>query len=71
MFLGLLTSLQTGTLGEDVPIYLDYTIGGMGGLKQTLLSGEGLVMAFSGVGKIYLHTRYLGGLAGWLTPFCR
>lgn len=50
---------------------LDYEIRGMGGLKQTLLSGEGLVMAFSGAGKIYLQTRYLGGLVSWLTPFCR
>lgn len=50
---------------------LEYTIGGMGGLKSTLLSGEGLVMNFSGRGKIYLQTRTLGGLAGWLTPFLR
>jgi uncharacterized protein (TIGR00266 family) len=50
---------------------LDYEIRGMGGLKQTLLSGEGLVMAFSGRGKIYLQTRYIGGLVGWLNPFCR
>lgn len=48
---------------------LEYTIGGMGGLKSTLLSGEGLVMNFSGRGKIYLQTRTLGGLAGWLSPF--
>ena len=32
---------------------LSYTIGGMGGLKQTLFSGEGLVMRFTGQGKIY------------------
>jgi uncharacterized protein (TIGR00266 family) len=50
---------------------LEYEIRGMGGLKQTLLSGEGLVMAFAGTGKIYLQTRHLGGLARWLTPFCR
>lgn len=49
---------------------LDYTIGGMGGLKQTMFSGEGLVMRFNGRGKIYLQTRHLGGMAGWLRPYC-
>ena len=48
---------------------LEYTIRGMGGLKSTLLSGEGLAMRFSGSGKIYLQTRTLGSLASWLTPF--
>ena len=50
---------------------LDYEIRGMGGLKQTLLSGEGFVMAFAGHGKIYVQTRYLGGLVSWLNPRCR
>lgn len=63
-------TVDTGHLVAWEPT-LNYTIGGMGGLKQTMLSGEGLVMNFSGTGKIYLQTRYLGGLAGWLTPFCR
>lgn len=49
---------------------LSYTIGGMGGLKQTLFSGEGLVMRFSGHGKIILQTRHLSSLAGWLRPYC-
>ena len=48
---------------------LNYSIQGMGGLKSTLLSGEGLVMRFSGSGTIYLQTRTLPGLASWLTPF--
>ena len=50
---------------------LDYRIKGMGGLKQTLFSGEGLVMEFSGRGKIWLQTRHVSALAGWLTPYCR
>jgi len=50
---------------------LDYEIRGMGGIKQTLFSGEGLVMAFQGTGKLYLQTRHLGGLIRWLSPFCR
>lgn len=47
---------------------LSYSLQGMGSLKSTLLSGEGLVMKFTGTGKIYLQTRTLGGLAGWLSP---
>jgi len=50
---------------------LSYTIGGMGGLKQTLFSGEGLVMRFEGRGKLWLQSRHLGGVAGWLTPYLR
>jgi uncharacterized protein (TIGR00266 family) len=50
---------------------LNYHIGGMGGLKQTLFSGEGLVMKFSGTGKIYLQTRHLGGLVNWLGGYVK
>lgn len=49
---------------------LDYRITGMGGLKQTLFSGEGLVVKFSGRGKLYLQTRTIGESASWLSPFC-
>ena len=48
---------------------LTYRIRRMGGMKSTLLSGEGLVMEFSGRGKLYVQTRTLGGVASWLTPF--
>ena len=48
---------------------LDYELAGMGGIKQTFFSGEGLVMRFRGQGKIWLQTRTLGHTAGWLTPF--
>ncbi|APW61772.1 TIGR00266 family protein [Paludisphaera borealis] len=48
---------------------LTYTIGGMGGLKQTLLSGEGLVLRLEGRGKVYLQTRHLPSLARWILPF--
>ncbi len=49
---------------------LSYKIQGMGGLKQTLFSGEGLTMRFAGNGKIWMQTRTLPELAGWLTPYC-
>ena len=39
-------------------------LSGMGGLKQTLFSGEGLVMNFKGRGKVWLQTRTLGETAG-------
>ena len=48
---------------------LSYTIRGMGGLRATVFSGEGLVMSFAGSGKIYLQTRTMSGLSRWLTPF--
>ncbi|MCH7801977.1 MAG: TIGR00266 family protein [Chloroflexi bacterium] len=48
---------------------LDYSIRGMGGLKSTLLSGEGLAMRFTGNGRLYLQTRTMDSLANWLTPF--
>lgn len=50
---------------------LDYKIRGMGSLKSTLLSGEGLVMDFSGTGSVWVQTRHLGGLSHWLVPFCK
>lgn len=49
---------------------IDYTIQGMGSLKSTLFSGEGLTMLFRGQGRIWLQTRTLPATAGWLSPFC-
>ncbi len=49
---------------------IEYTIGGMGGIKSTLFSGEGLTMRFRGSGKLWLQTRNLPATAGWLSPFC-
>jgi uncharacterized protein (TIGR00266 family) len=50
---------------------LNWTITGMGNLFSTLFSGEGLVIKFSGRGKIWLQSRSLSGLAGWLAGYCR
>ncbi len=63
-------TVDTGHLVAWEPT-LEYAIGGMGGLKQTLFSGEGFVMKFTGQGTVLLQTRHMSGLSGWLTPFCR
>lgn len=39
-----------------------------GGLMGLFASGEGLVCEFKGQGRIYLQSRNLSALAGWLTP---
>jgi uncharacterized protein (TIGR00266 family) len=63
-------TVDTGHLVAWEPT-LAYRIRGMGSLKKTLFSGEGLVMAFSGSGRIFLQTRQMGGFVRWLSPFCR
>ncbi len=50
---------------------LDYSIAGMGGLKSTIFSGEGLTMDFQGTGRLWVQTRNLPATAGWLSPFLR
>lgn len=62
-------TVDTGHLVAWEPS-LAYHIRGMGSLKKTLFSGEGLVMAFSGAGRVFLQTRPLGGLVRWLAPLC-
>ena len=49
---------------------IEYRIQGMGGLKSTLFSGEGLTMLFRGKGRVWLQSRTLPATAGWLSPFC-
>lgn len=49
---------------------LNWTIQGMGNLMSTFFSGEGLVMKFSGSGSIWLQSRSVGGLVGWLRGYC-
>ncbi len=49
---------------------LNWKIQGMGNLMSTVFSGEGLVMKFSGTGKVWLQTRSLGGLTNWLGGYC-
>jgi uncharacterized protein (TIGR00266 family) len=45
---------------------LRYNVTTIGGAKSTLLSGEGIVLNFTGTGTVYLQTRTLGGVARWL-----
>jgi uncharacterized protein (TIGR00266 family) len=47
---------------------LDYRIKGAGGLKSTLMSGEGLVCQFNGNGKLFIQSRNLGAMVGWISP---
>ena len=45
---------------------LDFEVRRVGGLKETFLSGEGLVAEFAGEGKLWLQTRSIGEFVGWL-----
>ncbi len=45
---------------------LDFDVRKVGGLKATLLSGEGLVAEFRGQGKVWIQTRSVGEYIGWL-----
>lgn len=46
----------------------DFTVRRVGGMKSTLLSGEGLVAEFGGEGRIWLQTRSQGAFLSWLLP---
>ena len=48
---------------------LDYSVKRVGGLKSTILSGEGLVAEFYGTGTLYLQTRSMRSFFDWLMPF--
>jgi uncharacterized protein (TIGR00266 family) len=45
-----------------------YEVKKVGNWKATLLSGEGIVVALTGPGRIYLQTRNPESLLGWLIP---
>ncbi len=47
---------------------LSYSVKGVGGIKSTLLSGEGLVCEFTGQGPLYLQTRSTQAFLSWLLP---
>jgi uncharacterized protein (TIGR00266 family) len=47
---------------------INVTTRAAGGLKSTLLSGEGLVVEMTGPGKIYIQTRSPKALINWIIP---
>jgi len=47
---------------------LDFKIKSVGGIKSFLFSGEGLVCQFNGQGTVYVQSRNLSALVGWLSP---
>jgi len=47
---------------------LDFRVRSAGGVKSFLFSGEGLVCEFSGRGTIYIQSRNMGALVGWISP---
>ncbi len=47
---------------------LTHTLRKAGGWVSSVTSGEGLVLAFKGKGRIYMQTRNTSALVGWLTP---
>lgn len=48
---------------------LDYKLEKAGSWAASFLSGEGFVLEFSGKGTVWLQTRNLSTLVGWITPF--
>jgi uncharacterized protein (TIGR00266 family) len=47
---------------------LDFKVRSIGGFKSFLFSGEGLVCEFRGKGSVFVQSRNLGSLVGWLSP---
>jgi len=47
---------------------VEYKVKRVGGLKSTLLSGEGLVCELTGPGKISIQSRSLDSFISWLAP---
>lgn len=46
---------------------LDFKVKSVGGMKSLFLSGEGLVCEFSGRGVVYIQSRNIKALVGWLS----
>jgi uncharacterized protein (TIGR00266 family) len=50
---------------------LDFKVKSVGGAKSFLFSGEGLVCEFNGQGTVYIQSRNLGALVGWVSGMLR
>ncbi|HBW48213.1 TPA: TIGR00266 family protein, partial [bacterium] len=61
-------TVDTGHLVAWEPS-LTYRIKRVGSWKSTLLSGEGLVVEFSGMGKILICSRNVSSLVSWISPW--
>lgn len=48
---------------------IDYRVDKVGGIRSTILGGEGLVMKFRGQGEIWLQTHNMEALADKIIPF--
>jgi uncharacterized protein (TIGR00266 family) len=47
---------------------ISYSVEKVGGIKSTILSGEGLVLRLKGPGRLYVQTRSPNTFVGWLYP---
>ncbi|MDZ7730902.1 MAG: TIGR00266 family protein [Natrialbaceae archaeon] len=47
---------------------VDFSVNRVGGLKSTLLSGEGLVCTFEGPGTVWIQSRSQDAFLSWLIP---
>jgi uncharacterized protein (TIGR00266 family) len=47
---------------------LDFRVRSIGGAKSFLFSGEGLVCEFQGRGSVFIQSRNLAALRGWVSP---
>jgi uncharacterized protein (TIGR00266 family) len=47
---------------------VDFTVRRVGGLKSTLVSGEGIVCNFSGQGRVWIQSRSQSAFLSWLIP---
>lgn len=47
---------------------LNFKVKSVGGVKSFLFSGEGLVCEFQGKGRVYVQSRNIGSLLGWIAP---
>ena len=78
LFLSSYGAIHAVTLGPGEGLVMDtghmvafdatmgYRVRTIGGLKQTLFSGEGLVVDLTGPGTIYMQTRNVGALVNYL-----
>jgi uncharacterized protein (TIGR00266 family) len=48
---------------------IGFNVRAIGGVRSTLLSGEGLVVDLTGPGKVFMQTRSADAFLSWLMPF--